>query len=344
MSASSPSGLSEQATAVAEIEAHQLPRRATRPAAPAPAPRARWPRRTRWTPRARRSAATASFERESPRRARPAPRRAPRRARALRRAPSASRAYTRRRRRAPSPSCAARGRIEAEIQQRCGQAAPGAAAEVERAELAAVASGARRAPRGCASRRPPRSARARRPAWPSNEASGPKEYTSSWTGGCGVMSRQADRRGTARILPNGWAQGRATTISAPGRQASNALRDAAALGARRYPRDAPPRGRASGTSSSGGMPKDSFGSGGGSFTAPPSTPCRRGRQTRAQDAAEAEVARGALDRLGLARRGAVAQAVARRAQVRAALDDHAREPVLRRGGAARAVLVLVLDR
>src|SRR5687768_2320246 len=92
------------------------------------------------------------------------------------------------------------------------------------------------------------------------------------------------------------------------------------------------------------MPSDSYGSGGGScIGAPLGTPPGR-LLCRAQDAAEAEVARRALDGLGLARGRAVAQAVARGAQVRAALDHHALEAVLRRGRAACAVLVAVLGR
>ena len=64
---------------------------------------------------------------------------------------------------------------------------------------------------------------------------------------------------------------------------------------------------------------------------------------RAQDAAKADVRRRGVDRLALARGGAEAQAVVRRAQVRAALDDAPRDVlagqhpgraarVLRRGG------------
>src|SRR4051794_16287747 len=50
-------------------------------------------------------------------------------------------------------------------------------------------------------------------------------------------------------------------------------------------------------------------------------PAPRPGSRRADHAPEAEVARGCVDRLALASGGAVAQAVVRGAQVRAALDD-----------------------
>src|SRR5687768_2804412 len=56
------------------------------------------------------------------------------------------------------------------------------------------------------------------------------------------------------------------------------------------------------------------------------------------DAAEADVAGGGVDRLGVARGRAVAAAVARRAQVRAALDDLARNADCRLAGVVAVLL------
>src|SRR5215207_10432081 len=56
------------------------------------------------------------------------------------------------------------------------------------------------------------------------------------------------------------------------------------------------------------------------------------------DAAEAEMTGGCVDLLGMARSRSIASAVVRRAQVRAALDDLARDPDVRRGRVVAAVL------
>src|SRR4051794_27044998 len=56
------------------------------------------------------------------------------------------------------------------------------------------------------------------------------------------------------------------------------------------------------------------------------------------DAAEAEVTCRCVDLLGMARRRPIASAVVRRAQVRAALNDLARDPDVRRGRVVAAVL------
>ena len=56
------------------------------------------------------------------------------------------------------------------------------------------------------------------------------------------------------------------------------------------------------------------------------------------DAAEAEVACRCVDLLGMARSRPIASAIVRRAQVRAALDDLARDPDVRRGRVVAAVL------
>src|SRR5215203_1061502 len=56
------------------------------------------------------------------------------------------------------------------------------------------------------------------------------------------------------------------------------------------------------------------------------------------DAAEAEMTCRCVDLLGMARRRPIASAVVRRAEVRAALDDLARDPDVRRGRVVAAVL------
>src|SRR5215831_11317864 len=57
-----------------------------------------------------------------------------------------------------------------------------------------------------------------------------------------------------------------------------------------------------------------------------------------RDTTESKVAGGSVDRLGVARRRAVAPAIVRRAQVRAALDDLARNPDVRQAGIAACIL------
>src|SRR5215207_692639 len=56
------------------------------------------------------------------------------------------------------------------------------------------------------------------------------------------------------------------------------------------------------------------------------------------DAAEAEMTCRCIDLLGMARRRPIASAIVRRAQVRAALDDLARDPDVSRGRVVAAVL------